>query len=217
MTTTFSAERWLSGRKHRFAKPTYGDNSYRGFKSRSLRHFPKPFQCSKLKILHCLLTCALQLKVQLVWICSDAFDGVYQWQAVKIACMNGKIILGNGLTSLPLITFETRQRWRNGADLPAIWLSYRTFKSTFITFLTRKLTSLLPGFGNATNDQQTLVSGSKDGGIIFSNHESFHRDDCLEPDPLQPPFPWNQGRVKRRVLPDDLRHAFQNPPDRWVN
>ena len=101
MTTTFSAERWLSGRKHRFAKPTYGDNSYRGFKSRSLRHFPKPFQCSKLKILHCLLTCALQLKVQLVWICSDAFDGVYQWQAVKIACMNGKIILGNGLTSLP--------------------------------------------------------------------------------------------------------------------
>ena len=33
------AERWLSGRKQRFAKPSSWDNCDRGFESRSLRHF----------------------------------------------------------------------------------------------------------------------------------------------------------------------------------
>lgn len=33
-------ERWLSGRKRRFAKPLYALTVYRGFESLSLRHFP---------------------------------------------------------------------------------------------------------------------------------------------------------------------------------
>ena len=32
-------ERWLSGRKRRFAKPLYGQKPYRGFESPPLRHF----------------------------------------------------------------------------------------------------------------------------------------------------------------------------------
>src|SRR5579872_7016046 len=33
-----STERWLSGRKQRFAKPSYGQKLYRGFESPPLRH-----------------------------------------------------------------------------------------------------------------------------------------------------------------------------------
>ncbi len=39
MTGEAFAERWLSGRKRRFAKPLYGQKPYRGFESPSLRHF----------------------------------------------------------------------------------------------------------------------------------------------------------------------------------
>src|ERR1043166_4341505 len=34
-------ERWLSGRKQRFAKPSYGQKLYREFESLPLRHFPQ--------------------------------------------------------------------------------------------------------------------------------------------------------------------------------
>jgi hypothetical protein len=37
-TDAYLAERWLSGRKQRFAKPSYGQKLYRGFESPPLRH-----------------------------------------------------------------------------------------------------------------------------------------------------------------------------------
>jgi hypothetical protein len=39
LQTIHEPERWLSGRKQRFAKPSYGQKLYRGFESPPLRHF----------------------------------------------------------------------------------------------------------------------------------------------------------------------------------
>lgn len=54
-------ERWLSGRKQRFAKPSYGQKLYRGFESLPLRQFPHSILQGENHFFNCVVAQAAPL------------------------------------------------------------------------------------------------------------------------------------------------------------